>query len=295
MNWFNNTICEDYELLADRRVAFLMAWHKRLGKAASISKWVPKDVGKLIARKYLTIKTQSVNRDYNKPIIVNPRDKNRFSIVFNNTKTWQSGCELVSFKYMNPRMQIISDYLHVETPDMYVLFNVVNNVNTIQSEKITLECVSPNDSFVDWMDKFDNSVIDQISNNSYAVFRKTVSKKIVNQSYVKSFKQRQNYSGEYEGVPKLTVKVKDTSSEIVYIKSKGQNQKPMTYKDAVDQKYIGYGSRCKLLLMFVGTWKMSNYNFYPSWSVSQILVKRESDKFSEGKLKILEDNDIIGE
>jgi hypothetical protein len=42
-------------LLCNKRVAFLMAWDKRLGVNSIISKYINKDVGKLIARKYITL------------------------------------------------------------------------------------------------------------------------------------------------------------------------------------------------------------------------------------------------
>lgn len=42
------------------RIAFLMAWHPRLGANALIRNFVPKDVGRLIAQRYITLGAHSI-------------------------------------------------------------------------------------------------------------------------------------------------------------------------------------------------------------------------------------------
>lgn len=44
--------------ISERRIAFLMAWHPRLGRNSNISNYLNKDIGRLIARRYVTLKTQ---------------------------------------------------------------------------------------------------------------------------------------------------------------------------------------------------------------------------------------------
>lgn len=50
------------KMLNDKRIAFLMAWHQRLGQNAIISKHINKDVAKLIAKKYITLKSQLIKK-----------------------------------------------------------------------------------------------------------------------------------------------------------------------------------------------------------------------------------------
>ena len=286
MNWATTILCNDYELLAERRIAFLMAWHKRLGKSSSISKHVPKDVGKLIGRKYMTIKSQSDIDDSHKPIILNSRDMNKISIMYDGIKHWKNNCDLIQFKYLNRKMKTNNQVL-VESPDMTILFmdGNQNNVGSL-SNKFTLQCCNENDPFVSFVNKFDHKVLNEIKNNGNIPN--------INDTYHNSFKKRIDYNTGFPvefGCSRITVKVQDFEKEIVYIKSRGENQKPITYKNAVDQKYIGVGSKVKVLLKFAGVWKLSYGHFHPSWHVVQILVKQESDKFHEGKLMILDDND----
>ena len=285
MSWSNNIICNDYEILGERRIAFLMAWHQRLGQNSTISKYVPKDVGRLIARKYLTIDSQSVIQNHAKPIILNTRDANKFSIAYDKTKRWKNSLDLIYFKFLNNKMQILNDQVYVETPDMMLLFT--NDIDQNKAQKITFECYNEYDPFITFLNKFDSKILkEMIKHNKYDVEN--------GDKFTKSFKRRQNYVPyDEEGSSRISVKVPNVEKEIAYIKSKGKAQKPMIYKDALEQKYVGVGCKAKLLLKFAGVWKMGNYGpsqFYMSWHVVQILIKHESEKFNEGKLMILDDN-----
>lgn len=280
MSYFDkNIICQDYQILAERRIAFLMAWHPRLGKNSLISKKVPKDVAKLIGRKYITKKSQCSTIFHGKPIVLNRRDYNRFSLIFDKVKTFNQGMNLVSFNYLNCRMNMIP-YIHIETPDMFLLW--VNDGRDVNHKKLVFECCNPNDEFIEWINYFDSHIKNKLIDNVSKVGRGLTKN---NMFYNTSFKQKQSY-----GTEQFSAKIKNITDENIYIKSKGNNQAPISFVSAYEQKYIGSGSKVKLLLKFEGLWRSNASHLFPSWIVEQILVKTESEKFYEGKLRIHEDD-----
>lgn len=72
--WSKNEIIKTPKFLSYRasyylykkRIAFLMAWHPRLGKDSLISKFANKDIARLICKQYLTLNTQYCPPTYNR-------------------------------------------------------------------------------------------------------------------------------------------------------------------------------------------------------------------------------------
>jgi hypothetical protein len=71
-----------YKLLYDKKIAFLMAWHPRLGKDSTVRKYINKDIGRMICEEYLTLENQISFKGFDKkPIVYKNVDKNELAIV----------------------------------------------------------------------------------------------------------------------------------------------------------------------------------------------------------------------
>lgn len=280
----------------NKRIAFLMAWHPRLGQNSLISKIISKDVGKWIAMKFMTIDNQIMRKNYNTDItIIRPCQKIAVSVKFDK-KVLQNNFYSVSFideslnNYKNAYFQM---------PEMKVL-NFVQDADTNNTSKPTI-ILRPNSypdekskRLINWMN---NGLDECIKNEIYKLKAKKKNDFRFKPSFKPNSRQGNNYEhDDFDDPNMFTLKaIINNPEKNIHL----NEEKAITFKDALEQEIIGYGAIVKPLIKCNTVWEQNAYNtihYYNQWILEKLLVVRESDdyrrKMNPHKMPILIDNDI---
>ena len=253
------------KLVNDKRVAFLMAWHPRLGKRAIISKYLNKDVARLIAKKYITERSQFFTQY--KPVILNKNNVDNGTVsICKESQLRQSSSKWITISFVDDRLfRYTNIYLH--SPALSLWADTLPRDNS----SVSLESKTLLPDFFKLVDTFEKKCLSVL--NRVSIYSAS--------SLIKDMYCRDTD----KCVPGIRVKCK-YKMPVFYKKRK------YTTQDAIRRKLLGRGSKVRLVLKYTGICD-DGYCSTPMnyWSVEQILLLRERPDWELEKYSFIEDDD----
>ena len=270
------------KFLANKRIAFLMAWHPRLGMYALISKLIVKDVGRMIASQYITLNSQIVNKAYNNDIIILHSGQRVALTVHKPNKN----LHLVSFidrslcKYKN---------VYIQMPEMDMPFDLYKNDDN-QTYLVCLHPASfPDDKarkFINWIDSIDNMIKNELRKSECALKKMSKYQFETTDAYQASFRHRSIYQRDDVDIidypPLINIKIKTQFDKTICLK----NNEMISFQQAIQRKILGRGARVKPLVKHVGVWNI-NGKYFNQYQLEKLLVINESAEYKISHFPIL--------
>lgn len=233
------------------RVAFLMAWHPRLGECSLISRCANKDIARLILQKYC------MNNEYF-PIAVKMKEgkpmheMKRYFVSINTTPQFKE-CTLNVFQ--TPELRVAFPLLEPEDRRR-AMGKVLPQTDGILP---LFPCSKSGERFFDWMKGFEQLMIRQSS----GVLDNTEFHSCI----------KLNQQGQINAKWTQQTKVFTGKSD------------PIDILDAINTKMLGPMARIRLLLRLSYVWKMGSnragHRTGCRWDVDQILIQSSPQPTNE--------------
>ena len=276
------------KILNDKRVSFMMAWNRRLGERSLISRYVPKDVGKLIAKQYITLKSQrhalqSVYR-YNGTAVL-PRHANVVFCMKHPTRK-QEDLHLHRFTYLNLCLQECSE-IAVQTPLMRIPFQQDRDIDAHgnQSELKNLVMViadkEKDNWFLDWMDQIDEQVMSVLYDEQVPVGSMRMTLGMMKEMFMGTFRRSPNPDRDFPPTFKVRITPKSWDHVMVYL-TRDRARPYGTLRQAFQDGLLGRGALVRAIVKHVGVWEMRRRrSFSTQWEIAQILIDTSSKDIEE--------------
>lgn len=268
-----------------RKVAFMMAWHPRLGADAPIRHFVPKDVGKLIANQYLSSKSQITHSPH--PLIVaKPSPNMAFVALDLQPKFVNNGKDLglIPFAIIDKSLKSYGHF-QIQTPLMRLPFTLQKRSVQEEIRHIQLELARPNEDqwFLDWLDNIDESMINGIFLVLPANLKRKYDKDRIPALYTSALKYHYDHetltkSTQYP--PKLNVRLPKTDGPFGWDKIAvydNHRQRIGSFQDNFDRGVFERGAEIKVIMKHIGVWHVNN-RFFNQFMLEQVLVIRSAQK-----------------
>lgn len=266
----------------DRKVAFMMAWHPRLGSDALIRRFVAKDVGKLIANEYLNTKSQLCKRSSNVGVIAKPRKDWAIGICdawdLNNSRE-RNSVKLIKIAFVDTSLTQYSDIL-IQTPVLRIPFVFDETVNAhnppeeqIKAKFFATQVIRDEDKwFIDWITDIDLGIM-----KGLRLAHPSLQKRLeheVREMYNPSFKYNpRDETTRYPPILKIRIPTKGWNTIQVF---QNTNRALLgTLQQLWDQGHFGRGAEIRVIMRHVGVWE-SHRMFTNQWAVEQVLLVKSA-------------------
>lgn len=271
------------QLEVARKVAFMMAWHPRLGAHALIRRFVPKDVGKLIANKYLSAEAQLVR--CKKPLLLHKPDPETQIAVNGDVKTMPGRTlQLTTFSIIDKSLHAYES-LRVQTPLMTIVFDQQPHE---ENTHLVLQLGRPDQDrwFCDWMRDLDESFVTGLM---LVDTKPRQRRDDITQLFLPTFRR-----GVREGPGLIHLRLpppKLWERMVVYDKF----QKPMgSFRTNYDNGVFHQSAEIQVIMRHTGVWFSSASRFTNQWTLEQVLVVRSALQVKETRQRfafVLDDAD----
>lgn len=270
-----------------RKVAFMMAWHPRLGLDAPIRRYVPKDVGKLIANRYMSTNTQITRSK--KPLVLQ-KSSTEFALVIEKAQTqeiknlWGRKKELSFFHFsVVGRALTLCEHFIVQTPVMRLPFTPAKDfrVEDVGYRHLFLQLLRPNEDhwFINLMENIDEAIVAGLFSTQ------ADSLKHIRARYTSALKydvlKVEGTNRHYP--PKLKVRLpkEDLWGQIAVY---DQRQTHLgSFRETFDQNMFEKGAEIRIIMRHVGVWKVGN-GFFNQFMLEQVLLIRSAQKVKDDEL-----------
>jgi hypothetical protein len=263
----------------DRKVAFMMAWHPRLGSDALIRRFVAKDVGKLIANHYLNVKSQLCKRSV-MGVITKPRNDWAIGICdawdLNSNRANNNNVKLIKIAFVDTSLTQHSDIL-IQTPLLHIPFVFDEPVNArnppqeqIKAKFFATQVLRDEDKwFIDWITDIDVGIMKGLRLAHPSLQNRLEHE--VREMYHPSFKRDE--TNRYPPILKIRIPTKGWETIKVF---QNTNRALLgTLQQLWDQGHFGRGARIRVIMRHVGVWE-SYRMFTNQWAVEHVLLGKSA-------------------
>lgn len=252
-----------------RKVAFMMAWHPRLGADAPIRQYVSKDVGKLIANCYISTISRS-----EKALLMRKPSPNVMIGVLNDSqrkKRDTDNFKLIEFSMINHTLMTHQKFF-IQTPVMRLPFGATKYQPEIaarwqnQVHSLRLELAQPLQDlwFVEWIKDLEKSMIRGVSmicpgqNDTASRFHSVLK------------------SDKFDSAT-LRVRVPNEDKKgSVYVFDSRMNHIG-NFQEKLDEGWFESGAEIRAILRHVGVWQKDNF-FYNQFMLEQVHVIKSAQE-----------------
>lgn len=116
----SHSVCHDNicQVLKSRRIAFMMAWHPRIGADAVISNFINKDIGRLIAEHYIHAFPHRPLKNRN---VLIANTSNHLEILLEDVIEINDSCTKYEFSFVDHCLGYLSDTIYLNTCELMFL------------------------------------------------------------------------------------------------------------------------------------------------------------------------------
>lgn len=267
----------------DRKVAFMMAWNTRLGQNSLISKYIPKDVAKLIVNQYIIVADQLIlfkkrkvlTRKVDFVIGIDGIDNN---VMMRNPN--RDVIKLIPIAFIDKSLTEFRQ-ITVQTPLLVLPFGTdamhSPDRDTDKPRGFSTQIVDTDKSqwFIDWLNEIDNNILESLKKRSSSKekIHDEFYTRAVKASFEKDAKDGLPIRNKYP--PLFNVRIHNNSWDKIRVFDKDENDMG-TLATVWDKGVFGKKAEIRLVIKHIGVWQSSNNRFSNQWVVEQVMVHKSA-------------------